>query len=321
MREQNESGLHFCLGHNAKYESQLRDEARLGPFLDIYKTYKQFAIGHYRDPKHPLDVVRNFLALLVNKRIRNIDSVKVDHIGLFKASYQGQLGRADFLKVFFDFLICEKVYRKWNPVESALHYEKDWRDVPRVYDDEDVVNMVKWVQERGDTRANLTFSFGLEFGPKENEVLNIRIQDVDRDLKRIWLRKANPRPGREYSHYAPYWSRTECWLERWMEERPKIPGNDFLLINERGDPMKSDAFRRLMRGVFVKQWQSEKNARGLDSFSFRRLRDTNVFLLRRAGMKDNVNMRIHGMLAVASIKRFDRLFTQKELNAFHRAVD
>ena len=322
MREQNATGLHFRLGHNAKYESRLRDEARLGPFLSLYETYRQFAIGHYKDTKHPQDVVRNFLALLNDRKIHSINSVTVDHIGLFKAAYDGQRGRADFLKVFFDFLIREKIYRKWNPVQPDLHYEKEWRDTPRIYDDEDVANMIKWAEERGDTRANLILAFGLEFGPKENEVLNIRINDVDRDLKRIWLRRANPRPGEEeYSHFAPYWSRTEYWLEKWMEERPKIRGNNYLLINERGEPLKKDPFRRLLNGVFVKRYQLRKNARGLEDFSFRRLRDTNVFLLRRAGMKDHVNMAIHGMLAVASIKRFDRLLTQEEIDAFHKAIE
>jgi integrase len=322
VRERNESGLHFCLGHNAKYESKLRDKARLGPFLKVYEIYKQFAFEHYRDTKHPLDVVRNFLSMLKDENLRSINSVTIDHIGMFKAAYQGQRGRADFLKVFFDFLIRKKIYRKWNPVQPDLHYEKEWRDTPRIYDDHDVADMIKWAEERGDTRANLILASGLEFGPKENEVLSIRVKDVDRDLKRIWFRRANPRPGEEqYSHFAPYWSRTEYWLEEWLRERPKIPGNDYLLINERGEPLKKDPFRRLLNGVFAKHYQPQKNARGFESFSFRRLRDTNVFLLRRAGMKDSVNMRMHGMKAVASIKRFDRLFTQKELNAFHRAID
>ena len=322
MRKQNESGLHFCLGHNAKYVSRLRDVARLGPFLDDYERFKAFAIGHYRDTKHPLDVVRNFLSLLNDKGLRNINSATVDHIGLFKAAYQGQLGRADFLKVFFDFLIREKIYRKWNPVQPDLHYDKEWRDAPRLYDDQDVANMIDWAEERGDTRANLILAFGLEFGPLEGEVLEIRVRDVDRDLKRIWLRTLNPRPGEEeYSHYAPYRNQTEYWLEKWLRERPKIRGNDYLLINERGDPMKRDAFRRLMNEVLVKRYQFDKKAQGLETFSYRQLRDTNIFMLRKAGMRDDVNMWIHGMKAVASIKRFDRLFTQKELDAFHRAID
>lgn len=110
-------------------------------------------------------------------------------------------------------------------------------------------------------------------------------------------------------------------MKQWLSERSKDCGYDYLLTNERGAPLKRDAFIGILKSVYVKTWQPEKNAEGLDNFSFLRLRETNINLLRRAGMKEKINMAINAVLAVASLKRFHRLFTDEEIDDFRDSVD
>ncbi len=323
MRKPSADGLHFCRGHNAKYFGRREEIKALDCYLPIYERYKnEFANEHYRDTKHPLDVVRRFLALQVSQGNLDIQSLGGDQIDEFTAKFPGQNGRADLLKVFFDYLILEGIYASDNPVDSKRHYDKEFRGSPRPYDAETVANLWRWAKERGDTRTNLILAFGLEFGPKEFEVLNIRMQDVKEDKGLIWLRWKNPKQeGEEYSHFAPYSQKTRHWLKIWFEQRPKDCGHDFLLTNEQGRPLGKDSFRRLLNDAFLKTTKFHQYGEGLDSISYRRIRETNIAFLRSRGVKDNVNMAVHGILAVRSIKRFDRLPTASEIRNLRSAVD
>jgi len=322
-RKPSDNGLHFCRGHNAKYFARLEEVAALGCYLPIYERYKnEFANDHYRDTKHPLDVVRRFLALQVSEGILDIQSIGIDQIDKFKAKHPGQNGRADLLKVFFDYLILEGIYTRNNPVDPALHYDKEFREAPRPYDEETVANLWKWANQRGDTRANLILAFGLEFGPKEFEVLNIRTQDIDRAKQVIWLRWSNPEQEKDqYSHFAPYSAKTKYWLDIWLAERPKNCGHEFLLTNEQGRPLGKDSFLRLLNDALMKNTKFRQYDEGLDVLSFRRIRATNIAFLRSRHVKDNVNMAVHGILAVRSIKRFDLLPTASEISNIRNALD
>lgn len=321
MRRVKPSGLYFHHGHSAQYYAAEREHVRLGRFLKLYQGYQGFASAHYRDPDLPLHNVRNFLAVLEKEKVTNINRVSVEHIGHFKAQYRGQAGRADLIKVFFDYLILNKLYRKPNPVRPRLHYEKEHRSAPRIYEGSDIADMWRQATKSGSTRAILSLAFAIEFGPTVGEVLAMRVQDVKWSEGIIWLRKPNPRPGEEeYSHYAPYWHKTACWLNKWLKERPEDCGHDYLLTNDAGGPMKSHTFWRLLKSALVKP-ASGHRAQGMGEVSYVRLRDTNIAHLREAGMKDNVNMQIHGILAVATIKRFDALLTEEELEEFYEAED
>ena len=192
-RRETANGLHFCLGHNAKYFGRLNEISMLGCFLEIYDRYKsEFANDHYRDTKHPLDVVRRFLALVAAEGVKDINCIIGDHIDLFTSQYPGQNGRADFIKVFFDYLIQEELYTNDNPVCPDLHYSEEIRSLPRPYDEVVVANLWRWAGHRGDTRTNLILAFGLEFGPKEIEVLDMRMQDFDLERALVRLRRTNP---------------------------------------------------------------------------------------------------------------------------------
>ena len=86
-----------------------------------------------------------------------------------------------------------------------------------------------------------------------------------------------------------------------------------MLTNERGNPLGKDAFRKLLKDALLKKTKLREYEEGLDSVSFLRIRETNIDFLHRRRVKRNVNMAVHGILTVTSMKRFEKLPTDGEI--------
>lgn len=59
---------------------------------------------------------------------------------------------------------------------------------------------------------------------------------------------------------------------------------------------------------------------GVAEFSLEKLRRTNIWLYRKQGLDDSMNMRIHGVRSVATMKRFNRVMRDGEIETYWNAV-
>lgn len=311
----------FCQGHGALYRRDALDRNMCGQFLDVFQRYvKEFLVVHYRSRNQPYHEVRQFLAFLNRTGVTSLDDVRPSHISGFIVLRRKtkQCPRADFVKIFFDYLAEVGLYDHPNPVRSKMHYTPQPEAEPRPYDKQTMEQLWKWVDERGDTRAKLILAFGEEFGPRGIEVCNIHLEDIDAYRQRVWIR--NPTKNLE-AGWAPFGNKTAKYLAAWLAERDPECGHDFLLTNAYGNPLRTHSMRDLMNGILCKKSKFRQYKEGLDSFSFHALRHTNTTELRRRGVDSQVNMKIHRWKTPAAMQRYDQVLTEEIASEYRAAMD
>lgn len=325
LRLPTKSGLHFCYGHDAASRHEESEAELCGRFLDIYKMiYEPFADQHYSKGESAARHVKKFLNFLdTQTQIQSLGEANLDHIGQYIAHEKesGKEPRVDFIRVFFQKLRLEGHHAGPNPVRPSLHYKKEHRNEPRIYSDRELREHMALLEERGDTQTRAIYSLGFEAGPRMAELCNLRVPDVKFDERKVWFRDRDAKPdGDQYSHWGTFGDEAATWLGKWLEDWPGDCGHDFVFVNAEGDPLMQWSLRDRMNAVLLCKSKSREHENGVDHFSLEKLRRTNIWLYRKQGLDDSMNMRIHGIRAVATMKRFNKVMREDEIETYLKAV-
>jgi hypothetical protein len=297
-----ESGLRFHKGCDSLHRREQMDIADCGPLLPVFRVYEKFAKKHYV-ADDPRNAIRHFLRFLVLEGVTEINQADVPHIGRFVAAelQTKAVSRAEWVRVFFDCLIEQGIYRNPNPVRPKLHYRERGESEPRTYSRKNLENFQRLANGSGDPQVKLVLAFGEDFGPYNHQVYNMRLSDVKREQRRVWLRDLS---GENIVSWARYTDRTERALEAWLAKRPHDCGHEYLLVNMLGDPLRKQSLQKLLHDVCG------------TGFSLHILRYTNIARLVRGKVDDNANMNFHSLKGAACIRRFERMLTEEEKEQF-----
>lgn len=151
------------------------------------------------------------------------------------------------ISVFMSWLIHEGHIKGPNPVLAQLHHPIKERRLPRPYTEEQLKNIWRILQKRGDALSRLAVAIGEETGLRILETANIRLPDVDRKAHRIFVRLPNKTMQ---ERWVPYHEKTRRYLEDWLKERDSSCTHDFLFHNIRGGPMTHTSLWRHLRVIF-----------------------------------------------------------------------
>lgn len=343
------TGAHFCYTHHAAERQIATESSRCRNFLHLYQIYLGYVRDpekpHYRDAKGPLQTLREFFSFLNAKGISDIQEVDTDVISEYCSTVRGggldgeewdaniedaaarpgemmdlkrpKLCRPDFLKVFFEFLRLRGLYLGKNPVDKS-HYRKKRKSSPKVYSEKEKARLWQWLHERGDARARLVIALVEEAGLLPSALCSLQIGDIDVETRTIKVRRNHPMPDEsEFLPYPAFFHRkTSEYLEAWMHVRPKC-AHDCLLTNARGGPLGVRSLNNLLNQVFLKKFHPDGD--GLEEFELDRLRNGLIAHLRKRGMKDEAVMRMTGIQAKETIKRFDRVVDREKIDRARKA--
>ena len=312
------SGLRFCKGHAGPYLQRQHDIELCGSFLPLFEKYdEEFASVHYVDPKGARLEVRLFLSMLLKLNVTDINKVTPSHISQFinlrKKTQKNP--RADFISVFFGWLMELELFRNPNPVRPKIHYRPAVHNGPRPYEDDVMANIWNWLGQRGNTKAKALIAIGEESGPRGKETCNLRMEDLDLRGERIFIRNPTKTGQEGWSHYS---TKTNHWLKEWLKERPKCNHN-FVFTNTLGDPLRVDAMRYQLKAILCKQSEYHSHEEGLDSFSYHRLRHTSATNLQRHGVDTQVNMEQHRWTDPDSVPGYAKPDPEQVAAQYHRA--
>lgn len=323
LRMPTDSGLHFCIGHHAAFRHEECIRKQCGRFIEPYKLYERFAVEKYSNGILAAGCVWRFLGFLNTKTcVQTIDGVTVDHVGQYIAwmKEKGKEPCLSLIKVFFDFMFS-KGFIKRNPVRADLHYKRQHRNEPRVYSDAEIKEHLTLLESRGDAQTRAIYFTGFEAGPTIAQFCNLQIADVDLDKHVLHFRDPNARDGDTlYSHWAPIGDESVKWLGRWLAERRKDCGHNYVFVNKQGRRMTPWALNDLMNAVLLRKSKFREYADGVEKFSLDTLRDTNIWQYRKGKLDDTMSMRIHGIRAVETMKRFNMIMTDREVEDYLKAV-
>lgn len=318
------SGFHYCYGHQAALRHEESEVALCGRFMEPYKVYEEWADKFYNPAEGVKKYVKRFLGFLnTETKIRKINSVTVHHIGQYndQEKQRGTNPHIDLVKVFFDLLKKKKVYIHDNPVRPGIHYKRKDRSDPRVYLDAKVRSHLDTLEARGDTQSRAIYSIAFECGPTMAQFCNLQLPDVELGKGIVRFRDPDATsPADLYSHWAPFGDETMNWLGKWLDERPKDCGHDYVFLNTRGKQMTVWALRDRMNAVLLRKSKHREHADGVDEFSLDTLRNTNIWMFIKEGLDGSKNMRIHGIRATSTLKRFRRLMQEGEIATYMKAV-
>lgn len=310
--------FYCCNQHGPAHKAEQINREKCGPLFELFQRYCEEVVDvHYRGRAAARHVARTFLAFLNREGIGDIELVEPRVISRFIVERRKVTPNfsVDGVKAMFDHLTEIGLFHKPNPVRR-IHRTRRSKSEPRPFADEEMKRIWSWLEERGDTRAKLAVAFGEEFGPRGIEVCNIHLSDVDLRGRRIWIR--NPTKNMKEG-WAPFSDVSEQYLKKWLEERPKCD-HDYLLTNQRLEPMRTTSLRYLLNGILCRNRKPTFHQEGLEKFSFHRLRHSNTTKLRRNGVSLATNMKIHRWESPASVLGYDEVLDEEQLDEYRAAM-
>jgi integrase len=143
---------------------------------------------------------------------------------------------------------------------------------PRPYTEQEMAHIWSSLEKRGTTVTRLTCALGEESGLRIGEVMDIRLNDVDLDARRMFIRQ---RSRTTTETWVPFHDKTANYLKIWLAERDPSVKHDFLLHLPNGRSHNRRTLLDAIARVVCKTVGLRKvNEDGLDSWSFHRLRHT-----------------------------------------------
>lgn len=288
-----DGGRCYCPRHSQKDEQDKRDREACGPFYTLFKEYFQnHANGHYEQPIFARSEIRSFLTLLNAEGLKEINEAGPKQIEMFLDERRAtkDAPRADYVKTMFDYLIEKGIYGRDNPVLSRIYYERRAQRKARPYSAETMSIIWRILEGHGNTQAATAIALGEDCGPRAINICRCHVHDVSLDEHRIWICSKNKNQRGGWVYFGPT---AEFWLRKWLDERPKNCGHDFLLTNSNGLPMCTRSLEHLLKSILLKEYDGHVNEGGLDEFNFHRLRHTNSTNLHAAGVDTATNEKIH----------------------------
>lgn len=163
------------------------------------------------------------------------------------ATYRSKLNK------FFDWLIKEKkleINPFWYLEYPSVHYDDikflNKREIDRVF--LALSTKIDWKNNFIEKRNMAIFSVLLNCGLRKNELINLRLDDIDFDNRYLIVRAETSKSKRE--RIVPLNSTVFTQVRKYMEERRKIESNEMnLFINEKGNKFSVNGLKHLVEKV------------------------------------------------------------------------
>lgn len=168
-----------------------------------------------------------------------------------------------------------------NPVVPRYHYPPKTHKMPRPLSKEDLKLIWDLLHLRGHAQLRFALAAGEESGIRISEMCNLRVEDVDLDGQRFFIRLPNKTNTERWAFFS---AKTKQYYIEWMAERDANCTHNYVLQNRLGDPCSTASLRKEFKRVLCKTYDGEKNHElGVDKFSPHRLRHTMASNMLSAG--------------------------------------
>jgi site-specific recombinase XerD len=317
-RQHTQRSMPFCsMDHYYKWRRKQTDEEKSGAYAPVLQEYLEaviprfLAAATFNQVRCNLSAFFHYLRL---RRIRSLNTVTPKTISGFLTELQTRriksAGRVTGnVRLFFDWLIFTGKRRLPNPVIPKFHTSVTITRLPRPYESNEMEDIRTLAEQSGDLRLCLAIAIGEESGLRISEICNLRLQDIDLEKYRLFVRLPN-KTNRE--RFASFHTRTRTLMIRWLSERADV-GHDFLFTGWRERPLRKHSLRILTNRALCGEGK-------LISFSYHRLRHTAASKVYPA-MDPLSVMHTFGWESQKVMQNYTRLLPQTARESYARAMD
>lgn len=310
-RKRGPDGLFFKNAkHFGRYLSNQNLEAKCGPFLEIVNEYLNgCAKEHYRDLSRVRSGLGFFCEFLGVTGVTTMNDVDGKMITAYLAwgrdkghkSVRHSIGA---IGTFFGWEIMEGRRLAANPVVRGFHTVRQPKRKPRPFEDDDLEQIWKYLNERGNPRLRLAAALAEETGLRGEEISNVRLEDINLKKQTVFVRLPNKQME---EHDAFFDHKTTRYLQEWLAVRKPDRAGDHLLHNMYGKPCTPGQLRGEFNRILCKETRGKKlNVDGLDSFSGHRFRHTMASLLLEGGANAAAIMAQGGWKSFSAMRGYAR---------------
>jgi site-specific recombinase XerD len=317
-RQHTQRTMPFCsMEHFYEWRRKQTDEEKSGPYAPLLKEYLEAVIPRFLAPSTFNQVRCNlsaFFHYLNRRHIRSLTMVTPKTISRFLAELQTRrtksAGRVTGnVRLFFDWMIFTGKRKLSNPVVPRFHTSVTTTRLPRPYEPDEMEQIRTLAEQSGDLRLCLAIAIGEESGLRISEICNLRLQDIDLEKYRLFVRLPN-KTNRE--RFASFHTRTRTLMIRWLGERADVE-HDFLFTGWRDRPLRKHTLRLLTNRALCGESK-------LKSFSYHRLRHTAASRVYPA-MDPLSVMHTFGWESQKVMQNYTRLLPQTARESYARAMD
>jgi len=292
-----------------KCESQFHAERLLvptGTFGDIIERFLSSTID-YRATTLP-DVrlsLAHFFAFVVREGITRIEDIRPSMITKWiKHERDRGITRSNFIghiSTFFGWLIVEEIVDMSNPVIPRRHSQCSSPIAPRPFSAEELKLLWDLLIAHGDLVLLVAFAIGNESGLRVGEVANIRLEDIDLDHQKIFVRLPTKNMK---TRTVPFRDKVAKFVALWQAQRnPKCPHDHLIHGDRMGIYDTSD-----LSGRFRRFFSSHPEAARI--FKFHRCRHTWATGLLNNGMNLAVLQKLGGWTNLNSLQRYIQILPE-----------
>jgi integrase/recombinase XerC len=313
-----------CTKHRAAQAQEEFMATTCGSFRPLVEQYLEFAKLRVKT----INTVRSGLALfcrfLQEENIADLESVGPVTITDF-------LGWGDQKKVptvwnaiwtisgFMKWLIGTGQRMGGNPVVPRFHSRRKAKRLPRPYAEAEMAYIWRLLDERGDTVCKLAVAIGEETGLRISEIANVRLQDVDLEKQRLFVRLPNKT---NCEGLVPFHDKTRRLAQLWLSERRSDVNHDHLLHDRRGRKFRKATLHFNISIVLCKSVRGiKRNETGLERWSTHRLRHTMASRLVRGGADASAIMAIGRWASFSSMLGYSQVDEETKSRGYHEAME
>jgi integrase/recombinase XerC len=324
VSDDNKEGYFASYKCHGRYRVQQYLSGNCGVFKDLIEEYLEGAASvRYRGIATVRAALVPFFHYLDVQGITCLESVTpktiTEYITWSKKTWSRDVkDHISYLSVFFKWAMAMGYREAGNPVIGAMHHSKQVRRLPRPYSDEEMDRTWHFLNTRGNARLRFTAAMGEEAGLRISEVCNLRLEDIDIQASRCFVRTPS-KPNRE--RVAFFSEKTKCFYEEWMKVRRSDVEHDHVVHGEHGKPYSSDGLRRELNLVLCKTYHGESvNQTGFDQWSFHRLRHTMASRLASVGADAATVMAAGGWTTFRAMESYTQVAGEATRNEYQEAM-
>lgn len=295
----NTTGLVFLSNdHHTRYMRDKYATESFGHFRELVEQFFAESIpGRYRNDGWIRQAIGPFFRFLRNKNVTSLADVTPLTITeyLLWARNNGTKNAAHDLSgvsSFFHWCIYKGYRMVGNPVVPRYHYPPKKQKMPRPLSPQELELVWDLLHRRGNARLRFAMAMGQESGTRISEMCNLRMEDVDLERYRFFIRLPNKSMAERWAFFS---NKTKQYYLEWVRERDAACGHDYVLHNRTGAPCSTQSLREEFKRVLCKTYEGEENHKvGVDKWSTHRLRHTMASTMLSAGAEAAIMMSAGG---------------------------
>ncbi len=264
--------------HLGAHRAKVYLEETTGPYLAIVTEYLDYcSLRGYKSTAKMRTAICPFVLFLTERGITDLEQVTPKIITQFLSwaedvEYKSASHDISVLVGFFKWAVRTGYRQSLCPVVPSFHGKKRSSHLPRPYTAEEMLFIWELAKERGNARIRALIAIGEEAGLRLGEICRLRVQDIDINGRRLFVRLPNKGNCEDWALFG---DKTAHFITQWLAEREEACDHDHLFHNSIGGPLLPQAAHKEMCKVFCKLYGGQDlHSEGLDQWSTHRLRHT-----------------------------------------------